>query len=879
MSRRALGLVLGLLCLGQSAGAAVESAASDPLQALPALQQALSAPDLTPLQALPLWRQQIAHLLALQNLSAADQALARALPLAAGLPREQAELQLLLGELRLNQGQLQQAASAYQQARTLFAQDPPEAGNGQSRALLALAQLSIRQGLPEQAHAALAQGMGALAHANDQRLMHAFLMAMADTYSLNGSFTSAQTYAQMAQALGQTHAEPALQAEAQQLLGDMYWRWGHADKALAAYQQALILAPPGSSQQRQILLAQAEIQARQRQLTQARKTLAQVQQQPAPAAGSLKHFQTQLQLARVWLALGSFAEARTAVQGLLQQPAWLQQPLPAAEAFLLLGEIERQNAQPAAAARAYQQGLQALQALPRTPLRGPLAAGLGLSQLAQQQPQAAITSLEQALESFIHYDEVDPQILAEAFEQLAPTFQALVQAYLQAGQPERAFERYEDGRALALLQQLDSFQRGNLLAAMPQATSRYLQALLPADTTVLAYAESPGGGLIRFQVRQDDLRAAPLDVAGLLQAHPHWPVLSARFQHAPADWAAWVQQYRQLLSNPASDLGELKALGEMLAALLLPSDLPLSPAQRLLILPDAALSLLPFEALRPDAAHYLIEKVGVQYVQSLSVLKSLQARQYSDERLPVLALGDPLYETLSYSREPVESRQQMQQLRQLVWGQPDGHMREIYGALYQPQWAPLPGTRQELESIQQELPAAQLRTQLQVDEAELKALSEAGELQRYKVLHFATHGLTVAELPELSALVLSQQQEAQSEDGYLRVPEVARLKLAADFVNLSACETGLGKVFRGEGVAGLSQAFLKAGAQQVAVSLWQINDQSTARLMQALYSQAGAHASHALALNAVKRQFIQGDVSAAYQHPYYWSPFVVYGLL
>ena len=94
MSRRAFGLVLGLFCLGQSAGAAVEPAASDPLQALPALQQALAAPDLPPRQALPLWRQQIAHLLALQNLSDAEQALAQALPLAAGLSREQAELQL-----------------------------------------------------------------------------------------------------------------------------------------------------------------------------------------------------------------------------------------------------------------------------------------------------------------------------------------------------------------------------------------------------------------------------------------------------------------------------------------------------------------------------------------------------------------------------------------------------------------------------------------------------------------------------------------------------------------------------------------------------------------------------------------------------------------
>ncbi|MEZ0368847.1 MAG: CHAT domain-containing protein, partial [Candidatus Sericytochromatia bacterium] len=150
----------------------------------------------------------------------------------------------------------------------------------------------------------------------------------------------------------------------------------------------------------------------------------------------------------------------------------------------------------------------------------------------------------------------------------------------------------------------------------------------------------------------------------------------------------------------------------------------------------------------------------------------------------------------------------------------------------------------------------------------------------YKVLHFATHGLSVPEIPELSALVLSQFSDKQAEDGYLRLPEIINLKLQADFVNLSACETGLGKVFRGEGVVGLTQAFLAAGANQVSVSLWQINDQSSAKLMQALYQpELQASGSYARAMNAVKRRFLAGEFGEAYRHPYYWSPFVVYGRL
>ncbi len=126
-----------------------------------------------------------------------------------------------------------------------------------------------------------------------------------------------------------------------------------------------------------------------------------------------------------------------------------------------------------------------------------------------------------------------------------------------------------------------------------------------------------------------------------------------------------------------------------------------------------------------------------------------------------------------------------------------------------------------------------------VNETAVKTMSVQGELARYKVLHFATHGSADSQIPELSALVLSleaQESLPAKEDGYLRAGEIVDLDLKADFVNLSACETGLGKLYGGEGVVGLTQAFLLAGANGLSVSLWQVADDSTAQFMVAVYT-------------------------------------------
>ena len=108
--------------------------------------------------------------------------------------------------------------------------------------------------------------------------------------------------------------------------------------------------------------------------------------------------------------------------------------------------------------------------------------------------------------------------------------------------------------------------------------------------------------------------------------------------------------------------------------------------------------------------------------------------------------------------------------------------------------------------------------------------------------------------------------------------EIARLDIKADFVNLSACETGLGKIYGGEGVVGLTQSFLIAGANGLSVSLWQVADQSTSKFMTELYKKNHEQGmGYSQAITEVKRSFINGDYGKKWQAPYYWSPFIYYG--
>ena len=151
-----------------------------------------------------------------------------------------------------------------------------------------------------------------------------------------------------------------------------------------------------------------------------------------------------------------------------------------------------------------------------------------------------------------------------------------------------------------------------------------------------------------------------------------------------------------------------------------------------------------------------------------------------------------------------------------------------------------------------------------------------GHLAGYRILHLATHGELNAEHPELSRLVLSRFDRAgQPREGFVFAHEIYNLDLPADLVVLSACQTALGKEVRGEGLIGLSQSFLYAGAASVIVSLWKVDDRATAELMSRFYDQLlGQGLRPAAALRAA-RESIRHE--RAWQAPYYWAGFVIQG--
>jgi CHAT domain-containing protein len=155
-------------------------------------------------------------------------------------------------------------------------------------------------------------------------------------------------------------------------------------------------------------------------------------------------------------------------------------------------------------------------------------------------------------------------------------------------------------------------------------------------------------------------------------------------------------------------------------------------------------------------------------------------------------------------------------------------------------------------------------------------LAISGELSLYRIIHFATHGLINSEHPELSGLVLSLVDEnGRPQDGFLRMGEIFNLRLPADLVVLSACQTALGKEIKGEGLVGLTRGFMYAGARRVVASLWQVDDQATSELMRLFYR--GMLKEGLRPAAALREAQIGMSRSSRWSSPYYWAGFVIQG--
>jgi CHAT domain-containing protein len=280
---------------------------------------------------------------------------------------------------------------------------------------------------------------------------------------------------------------------------------------------------------------------------------------------------------------------------------------------------------------------------------------------------------------------------------------------------------------------------------------------------------------------------------------------------------------------------------------------------RIIISPDGPLHYLPFEVLlsdnvsarSPNFAHlpYLARDFEIRYVPSVSVFSLFAQRDLNGQEIQhkqLLAFADPAFGKGS---------------------QASSSIREWVGTL-----GALPYTRPEVQGIASLYPSDQTNVFIgsQATEKNLKSL----DLQQYKYIHFASHGLIDEQKPQFSALILSPDAKNE-EDGFLTAREVFDLKLNADLVVLSACKTGLGKRIRGEGVTGLSRAFLCAGAPSVLVSLWNVYDHSTAEFMKDFYQSLEEQKMNKA--DALREARLKMMKTSKYSHPYYWAPFVLIG--
>lgn len=181
----------------------------------------------------------------------------------------------------------------------------------------------------------------------------------------------------------------------------------------------------------------------------------------------------------------------------------------------------------------------------------------------------------------------------------------------------------------------------------------------------------------------------------------------------------------------------------------------------------------------------------------------------------------------------------------------------------------LPGSESEIRTIAGLFPSKEVSLYADANEGKVKS----GNLSKYNYLHFATHGIVDEAEPELSRIFLN---ETSGEDGHLFAGEIYNLNLNAELAVLSACQTGLGKYSKGEGVIGLSRALVYAGAKNLVVSFWSVADESTAQLMTDFYSilLKDPQKGYSNALREAKAKMIRDK---KYPEPYYWAPFILIG--
>lgn len=308
--------------------------------------------------------------------------------------------------------------------------------------------------------------------------------------------------------------------------------------------------------------------------------------------------------------------------------------------------------------------------------------------------------------------------------------------------------------------------------------------------------------------------------------------------------------------------------------------------EKIIIVPDGILGLLPFEALVINErtgikdSTYVADRYTITYYQSATILALNRILKESEPEKPLFALGNPVYTSddprytawKEKKKEPYLANLSRYSFRGLSikakWG---AVTEEEKGGRIE--FPPLPETEIEVREIAKIMGVAaeppQILLSVMANETNVKRTG----LEKYRYIHFATH----ASLPGIiqginEPFILLGQVENHGDDGFLTLSEVASMKLNAEMVVLSACVTGVGKEVEGEGVVNFARAFQQAGTRSVVVSLWEVASEPAVEYMKTFYGHLKSGKSRAEALRLARNA-----IKAKYHNPFYWAVFILHG--
>ncbi|RMF60326.1 MAG: CHAT domain-containing protein [Calditrichaeota bacterium] len=390
-----------------------------------------------------------------------------------------------------------------------------------------------------------------------------------------------------------------------------------------------------------------------------------------------------------------------------------------------------------------------------------------------------------------------------------------------------------------------------LTAADPLSVKELQEEVLEENQLLIEFVVGPEKTSI-FSIGRDTLiyQELPLSREALAQELEQVSALF-RFEN--------IEQWKNTNQIINADLANfsLPPAYQLYTTLLQPLEEVLNEVTELIIVPDDFLFYLPFEALVYDTsgvrnqydfdhAHFLVEKYMISYVSSASLLNpALQPTNHPVSDL--LALGNPDFG--SYAVKDTSSQVSLRN-----------------------RYLPLPNSEQEVKKIGALFSSSREATYTGAAATETVFKENA---EKYRVLHLASHFVINDEDPLYSRVILAKDRD-NNEDGFLQAYEVFNMKLNADLVVLSACNTALGTLRKGEGIVGITRAFLYAGIPSMVVSLWSVDDQATSEIMTNFYRYLKNGYRKNKALQLAKIDYLK-TVEGEKKDPFYWAPFILTG--